>query len=277
MPRLFASRLFGPQTVSGGGGGADPDPPTLTIADLGNGGGGTATIAGSSSGSVNTLLAQRGDPAYHPTQWATLGSRSDDGAISFTRPLGHYWFCVRSTLNSRNAYSQPVYAAITDQSRQSVHVRCLEAIAVRIRNLALPMLAADSVVTSELPWLNRMFTPEEQYPARPMPCVMICPVGAETMNAAEGLNVRDDVGYPCLVVITAKADQQLRDWMPRYTLWRQSIARAHRQGRLPGVEEIIDMTCEPGAIVVPDAFARLYWHSALVVRCKSREPRGLGA
>ena len=252
-----------------------PASPTLRVVDLQTGGPGTATITGSTGGATNTLYAQVYDPAYNQTAWVSLGSRVGDGDISFTRPLGHWSFYVLSTLAGESNASNMTYGGISDADRQSVMYRCLLGAQTRVRAAALPHLASQSVVVSELPW-SRIF--EQTDPRLPLPGVLICPIGAETMAKQAGNNRRDDVGYPVLISILAKNSfQELRTYLPRYTLWREMVARAFRQGRLPGVTEVYDMTVEPGTIVVPEVFARTIWHSAVVVRCISREPRGLGA
>ena len=140
-----------------------------------------------------------------------------------------------------------------------------------MKALALAQLANASVVVLEQPW-TRLFEGDD--PRLPLPGILVCLTGTERITIAS--NVRDDVGYPVLVSIVAKNNQELRTWLPRYTLWREKIERAFRWGKLPGVQSVISMTIEPGTIVVPEPFARTIWHSALVVRCVSREPRGLG-
>ena len=246
--------------------------PTLSIVDAATGGAGTATVSGSTGGTTNTLYGQPYDPAFAVRPWRTVGSRSGDGAIAFTLPLGHWAFYVKSVLAAESEVSRLHYGAITDAARQSVQVQCLEAAAVRVRALNLPGLANKSIVVEDLPW-SRLF--EGDNPRLPLPGVLICPTGSERIVIAN--NMRDDVGYPVLISITARVNQELQSYLPRYTLWRQAIERAFRWGRLPGVATVISMTLEPGTIVVPEPFLRQIWHSSLVVRCVSREPRGLGA
>jgi len=271
----FGAELWGSGFFSGPGLAGDAAAPTLVITDSANGGGGVATISGSTAGSTNTLYYQVYDPAYTMRPWRELETRIGDGTISFTLPLGHYAFYVLSETGGGQAVSYLTYGGISDADRQSVMLRCLLGAQVRVRALSLPHLPSQSVVYSELPW-SRVF--EQDDPRLPLPGVLICPIGAETMAKTAGNNRRDDVGYPVLIATIAKNSvQELRTYLPRYTLWREMIARAFRQGRLPGVTEVYDMTIEPGTIVVPEVFHRGIWHSALVVRCISREPRGIGA
>lgn len=275
MPRLFASRLFGPQTVSGGGGGAPPDEPQLVVVDSANGGEGVATITGSSGGADNVLWSQPYDPAFGLFPWRNLGNVTGDGAITFTLPLGHYAFKVVSELNDQKMVSNITYGALSDAAQQSVLWRSLLAVQVRVRALALPHLASQSVVVQEIPY-TRMFDSQTTTPSRlPLPGILICPLGQESIAAAT--NYRDDIGYPIVIATMARNNQEVVTYLPRYTLWREKLFRAFRQGRLPGVTEVYDMGVEPGPIVGPEQFNQNIWTSAMLIRCTAREPRGLGA
>lgn len=246
--------------------------PTLAIADSANGGAGIATVTGSTVGATNTLYGQPYDPAFAIRPWRSLGSVVSSGSISFSVPLGHWAFYVKSVLAGESEVSRIHYGGITDAARQSVQLQCLEAAAVRVKAAGLQGLANKSVVVQELPW-SRLF--EGDNPRLPLPGIVVCLAGAERIQIAS--NVRDDIFYPVLIAIVARNNQELGTYLPRYTLWRQTLERAFRSGRMPGVQSVIAMTVEPGTIVVPDPFINQLWHSAFVVRCQSREPRGLGA
>jgi hypothetical protein len=149
-----------------------------------------------------------------------------------------------------------------------VHQRCLSTVQARIRALALPGLAASSVVVQKLPWA-RAFT-DGRYA---FPGVIVSPLGAETMPAEAGTNRRDDVGYPVHVSIVAADNQDLTSHLAMYLLWREKIARAFRNQPLQGVPEIIRCDVEPHRIVLPEEFIKGIFHSELLLRFVSREPR----
>lgn len=275
MAKLYATRLFRPavyRTRLFSPSGVEPFPPGLIVADQANGGGGVATIGGSDPASTNTLYGQTYDPAFTVRPWRLLGVRTGDGVLSFTLPLGHYAFYSKSELAGASSVSFVTYGAITDAEEQSVLWQCLQAAAVRVAALRLPGLANKSILVQDVPWA-RLF--EGENPRLPMPGILICPIGSETIRIAT--NYRDDVGYPLLISILARNNQELQTYLPRYTLWRNKLVKAFSAGKLPGVQSVITMRVEPGTIVVPEPFHRTIWHSALVVRATSREPRGLGA
>lgn len=162
----------------------------------------------------------------------------------------------------------PVIVAATPY--RPVHYRCLLAVQELIIALHLPGVADASVVVQKLPWA-RKFT-DGVYP---FPGVIVSPLGAETMHPEQGTNRLDDVGYPVHVSIVAADNQDLTSNLGAYLLWRESIARAFRNQPLDGVPEIIRCTVEPQQIVLPEEFTKGVFHSELLLRFVSREPRGL--
>jgi hypothetical protein len=245
--------------------------PTLEISDLATGGPGLATITGSTALTTNELWGQPYDPAFAVRPWRSFGSCSGDGTIAFSTTLGHWAFVVKSTLGAENEVSRVQYGAITDATRQSVLYQCILAAAVRVRALSLPHLANQSIVSYEVPW-SRLFEGDD--PRLPLPGIICCPIGSERKRLAD--NMRDDVEYPVLISIIARNNQELGTFLPRFTLWREMLMRAFHEGKLPGVQSVIRTVVEPGTIVLPEPFLKSIWHSALVVRCTSRERRGLG-
>lgn len=90
--RFFASRFFGPSSVTGGG--SPPAAPTATWADAGDGTGGTLTIDGE-AGASHAVYVQAMNPLAG--SWTAAGSRAGDGTVALTLDEGSYWLYVLST------------------------------------------------------------------------------------------------------------------------------------------------------------------------------------
>lgn len=273
MARYWFSRTFGNNTGSGGGGGTPPTAPTLAIADNADGTGGVATISGGDAGSTHTLYSQAVDGELGTSTWTSRGSRSGNGTITITLSgsftTGYYWWRVVASNADGEALSNLVYQPLTSGTT-AVLYRCLTGVRSRIQGLSLSGIASTSVLIREVP-SDRYFKSGDIA----LPGVVIAPVLGEQMNPLLGTNIRDDVGYPIGVFIVAASNQNLTPAAGNYK-WREQIARAFRNQRLPGVSEVWNCQVEPSAITDPGAWERAnLFVSAMTLRFFSREVRGI--
>lgn len=232
---------------------------TLSVTDNADGTGAVATITGSSGG-ANVVYVQNVDGELGSLTWTAAGNRTGDGTVSLAPAKGYYWaYC----LTGGTALSGLVYFQVTD-GLDSVLSRCAAAVKARLQLLALPPTAL------VLDTINDRDPGEESYP-----CTVLTTEGASQTNES-ALNGRDDLGQPvrCLVkdVCTAFDSAQLQT----YRLWRQGIFRAFHNQRLPGVIESVRNRVELGA-VTPTVSDRPQMVFELLIRCVTREVRGLGA
>ncbi len=107
-----------------------------------------------------------------------------------------------------------------------------------------------------------------------LPCILLT---LEDMQETQPgiLTGLDDIGYPVRVSIVDRNDGDYTVNRPKYLLWRQEIFRAIRNQRLPAVTESAMTFVEPAPIVDKNLPAYAYFISSLVVRCISREKRGV--
>ena len=253
--------------------------PTLSIADNADGTGGVATIADSTSTTIIDVFAQKVDGDLGTATWEMVGTRTGDGTVNVTPTAGvtgYYWWYCESTDESdsgsdsggaddETVISNLVYQNLTDGT-EAVMERCLTGVQSRIQGLSLLSIPNANIIIHK--------AAEESKVKKPG--VVISPAGVETMVPTAGTNTRDDVGYPVFVGIVAADNRDQSINRAKYLKWRQQIARAFRNQRLPGVTEIINMHVETRDIVAPSWFANNLFVSAMVVRCISREVRGTG-
>lgn len=235
--------------------GISADTPTLSIADNGDGTGAVATIAGSSDGVTNTIYVSD----WPLTTFVSGGSRDGDGTAALSLSNGPHLAYVISTLDVAVAVSNLVHFRTTDTS-QAILTECLNAVRDLILGLSLAGLDVDNVLVRKLPW-NREAIDEG---------VFISPAPE---RYGRGTNARDDVGYGVMVSMIKKSNQDLTGSIDAFLVWRQEISKALRRGSSTlGVSEVYDLSIEPAAVYLPDAFTKQYDVGAVVVRCLSREP-----
>lgn len=152
---------------------------------------------------------------------------------------------------------------------QAVHFKVLKSVLGSLKTMNLPGVSASNIVLQKLPWAR-----DWANAVRTFPGIVVCPYGSESMSPSEGVNRRDDVGYPVLISVFQNDNEDLITNLNRYLLWRQKIARFFRNQKLAGVTEIIKTVANPLPVLLPDAFTRGVWHSAISFRFISREVRG---
>jgi hypothetical protein len=152
---------------------------------------------------------------------------------------------------------------------ESIHTRCLAAAQARIRLLALDEMDAQRVVIEKLPVARNL-------PGGVgLPAIVLSPQRA-AMPVTAGTNSSDDVSYHVLVTILDRDNQEptLAAHLERHFRWRQQIARAFRNQRLPGVPEVINAEVEPADGPHEEAWKREWMATSMLIRFISREQRG---
>jgi len=249
-----------------------PSTPTLAVAVQADGTGATATISGSDADATNTIYTQAFSGSTSGS-WTNSGSRTGDGTVDLAlTTLGPYLAYCSSANADGSAASAVVYFIVSNSSTQSVWYQCLVAAQARVQAASLSGIANSSVIVKKQE-LSRIV---RQPDGVTLPAVIITPL-RETMRPTEGVNTFDDVGYGVLVTTVAADNQEatVAANLNRDTLWRQQIARAFRNQRLSGVDEIINAWVEPADFIQLPAWASGLLVSSLAVRFVSREVRGL--
>ena len=242
-------------------------PATYTYTDQGDGTGVTLTIAGGGAGDSHVAYTQAfGGGLGSSGTWTNAGSRTGNGTIDLVLTNGHYFGYV---LTGGSTLS-PVNYFVSSSGTESVHYRCLGAVQAAILLCNLEDLADASVVIRQLP-SDRGFD-DGTYD---LPGIVISQIGVENQSPSEGTNIRDDVQYPVTITILAGGNQDLVTNQEKYLKWREQINRALRNQRLTGVDEVYKVTVTPGPITSPNAAWNNYYHSQLIIRCVSREVRGI--
>ncbi len=252
--------------------------PTLSIADNADGTGGVATISGATAGTIQDVFAQKVDGDLGTNTWEMVGTRTSDGTVNVTPTAGltgYYWWHCESTDESdsgsdsggaddETVISNLVYQNLTSGS-EAVMEQCLTGVQSRIQGLSL----------LDIPNANIVIHKAAEESKVPKPAVIISPAGPETMVPTAGTNVRDDVGYPVFVGIVAADNRDQTTDRAKYLKWREQIARAFRNQHLPGVTEVYTMQIETRDVVSPSWFTNNLFVSSMVIRCVSREVRGI--
>jgi len=243
-------------------------PPQLAINDHGDGSGATATVSGAESDSTTTILLRTFNGEPGDGSWTQAGAIDGNGTVELMLPAGHYFAYAISAVESIHVLSRVAYFVVSD-GLESIHTRCLTAVQARIRLLSLDGVANERVVIEKVP------TGRNLSAGSGLPAIVLSPERA-AMPASAGTNGADDVHYDVLVAILDRDNQEptLAANLDRHLLWRQQIARAFRNQRLPGVPEVINSEVEPAEGLLDEAWKRELMASALRLRFTSRETRG---
>ena len=243
-------------------------PPGLNIEDHSDASGATATIVAADPEATTTVLVRAFEGDLGTGAWSVAGSVEGNGEVLLTLSPGHYFAYAVSSIGSVRVPSPVVYFVVTD-GLESIHTRCLAAVQARIRLLGLAGIDSEHVLIEKVPAGRNLST------AIGLPAIVLSPERA-AMPAAEGTNGADDVHYGVLVSIFDRDNQEpsLGANLDRHLLWRQQIARAFRNQRLPGVPEVINSEVEPAEGLLDEAWKRELMTTAMRLRFTSRESRG---
>lgn len=228
--------------------------PTLTVTAAGLTF--TATVAGSGGGSVSLFAAPPNRPPEPPV-WAAAGSRTGDGVITGTLPVGPHWLYAVTSLG----LTPPALAVLTAPGEDSLPTRCRDAVIAALTPLAsFPFQAVH----------------DEPYPdsANKTGPWLSVSVGGLRERIAPGLNCTNDVGYPVRVLYCDK--HHLRDKAKprtRYDPFRLAMTDLFHHRRLAGVTESIQCEVEPLDVLDPRLPAYQMVASGVVVWCWTRRAR----
>lgn len=228
---------------------------TFTVSDNQNGTGATATISGS-SGAANTVYVTQ----VLGGTWGIAGSLVGDGSVSLSLNGGFYFaYC----LTAPATVSDVTYFPVTS-SALPVLTRCFAAVVSTLKLLNLP--CTQRVIDSQY---------ADSVTNQQFPCVVLTTEDARESDEA-ALNNRDDIGHAVRLLVKdvcLKPDDKTRDV---YRGWRQAIFRAFHNQRLAGVIESVRNKVEMGAVAAVSSNEPQVV-SELLIRCITREVRGLGA
>ncbi len=139
--------------------------------------------------------------------------------------------------------SNLVYQSLTDGS-QAVLYRVLAAVKARLAGLALEGIEPHNVQVCHLPWERTLAATPQALPA-----VHVAPAEHGT-PLDQGTNQKDDVAYAVNVaLLDADPRRHPNARLPRLSRWRERIARAFRNQRLPGVPEVYHCTVDPDIVL----------------------------
>lgn len=242
---------------------------TLAVSDNGDGTGGVATVSGSTGSELHTLYRSPWTGATGGYAWTASGTRTGNGTITLsspgTIPLGLYlWQLVSATSGASGLVYRPLTAAAADTPEYYDSI--LTAVAATIRSLSLTGVDDVNVIEQMVPsfWED----------VSEFPTILVTPIDKETIPGV--MNNTDDIGYPVLVAMVDKGNQDVTTATRLKRLkWRGRIMRAFRFQRLSGVPEVMTCIPEPGLVVAPEPWQKNYWFSAIVFRFLTREPRGI--
>ena len=239
--------------------------PTLSAADNADGTGGVATISNGDAPSTHEVFVQSVNGELGTATWISKGSRLGNGTVNIAAASGYYWIKLEASNGSESVTGNLVYANFTSGD-EAVLYQCLAAARSRVQGLSLPGIANGSVIVRKVPDDKNIMKP----------CVVIAPLGRENLDATDGTNNRDDVGYAVLLAFLDGDNQNQTSNHNRNLLWREKVRQAFHNQRLPGVDSIINTVVEPLSVTDAAAwFERNTFVSTMILRFISREPRGI--
>lgn len=216
----------------------------------------TATVVGSGGGVV-TLSASAPTRPPEPVDWRQVGTRTGDGTIIGTLPVGPHWFYAATTAGP----TPPAFALLTAPGEDSLPTRCRDAV-----------VAALTPVTS-FPFAAVHDEPYPDAANKTGPWLSVS-VGGLRERIAPGLNCTNDVAYPVRVLYCDK--HHLRDKAKprsRYDPFRLVMTDLFHRRRLAGVIESIQCEVEPLDVLDPRQPAYQMVASGVLVWCWTRRAR----
>lgn len=247
-----------------------PLTPTITLTDNADGTGAVCAISGSTGGSTNEVFAASWAGGFVTAAFQSKGSRTGDGSVSLAMSAGYYWVYVKSTHSGDEAISLVKGVRVTS-GEAAIHDQCLDAAVAKIQALQLPApWGSEAVAKRKFPWNRGMLAGGEKA------LVLVTPINDRTRQV---LNQSDDFELGCQITAAVKSNESLTEHLSADLLCREQLMNAFLPvaGQLPlaGVPEIYNVTVEPGPVIDPASFDRMYDVSAFIIRCFNRRTRGL--
>lgn len=152
----------------------------------------------------------------------------------------------------------------------SLHEQCLDAAKAKIEALTLSApWTATEVHKRKFPWNRDTLADGSQA------VIFVTPVNDRIRPAT---NVGDDFDYGVQITAALKTNMKLVEGMADTLLIREQLMRAFLpvHGALPlaGLSAVYNVLVEPGPVIDPSSFERMYDVSAFVIRCICRRNRG---
>ncbi len=247
MTRTFASRTWGGRSLA-----AYPAPPspTLDATDKEDGTGAIATISDGNDGAMNQIRVA----AWNNLDdgFVTIGTRTGNGAVSLGLSDGLYYAYVLATENEQQAVSHVVAFRVTgDESGISnPHWAICHALQEQIRTLALHGLDPALVLVRK-----NATRAIGQLGADADAGIIISPIPEQRKPAD---NERDEVTYRVQMMLFRKANQDVEELIEVELHWRHVIEQQTSEIELPGFPAGFRVQITPGAIWLPQAFAKNY-------------------
>lgn len=204
--------------------------------------------------------------------WVQQEPITGNSSAVFPLGRGHYFGYTETDIGGgQYEYTAVSYFNVTETS-DSTHYLILEAVQSRIIALNLDEVGAN-VLIRKIPTERGNDDSTYGYPV-----IMVSPMGTEQLRG--GTNVRDDVGYPVMISVLAKNNQDLTETnLNKYLLWRERISAAFRGDQQlqlqPGGIQVHKTNVEPGPVLSPTAVWNNQYQCSLTVRCEARQARGL--
>lgn len=220
----------------------------------------TATISGGGAADSNAVYTTNFDGADFST-WTLRATIVGNTTGSFTLDAGVYWgYSITGSVVSTLRH----FAATSGD--QAIHYTCLVAAQSKIQSLALSGISNANVVIRKLNSDHGLT----------LPGIVLSPLGAEQQGLRLGTNIQDDVTYPIVLSILEAENRDMSSTnLNTRLLWRERINQAFRSQRLSTATTVYIVDVQPGPIVSPSDLWKNIYHSGLILRCTSREGRGV--
>lgn len=141
----------------------------------------------------------------------------------------------------------------------SVHHAILTAAQTAIRDLNLTGIEDNSVLLVAMPTDDlKTLVVRITDAGFTKPTILVSPIGSERLNASEGTNASDDIGYPILIAILDGHKQNQTSKLEQWMEWRGLVIDHFIHNRLTITTsrpvKPKDQTVEPGSIFDPRAW-----------------------
>jgi hypothetical protein len=239
-------------------------------ADNQDGTGATITVTGAGVSDVTVPYTQYfpGGLGYAGT-WVEHSAIIGNGSLALSLERGHYFGHTILSSGGVDTISPVEYFNVTE-TEESTHYQILEAVQSRIIAVNLDEVGAN-VLIRKIPSERGNDDSTYSYPV-----VMVSPMGTEQLRG--GTNLRDDVGYPVLVSILARNNQDLTETnLNKFLLWRERLSAAFRgdqQLQLTSLQ-VHKTSVEAGPVLSPTAVWNNQFQCSLTIRSEARQTRGL--
>jgi len=235
-----------------------------------DGTGATVTVSGVGAEDITTPVTQ-----YFPGGLGSSGTWLEhdvitgNGSLTLDLGRGHYFGYTKLSSGGVDTLTPVEYFNVTE-TEESTHYQILEAVQSRIIAVNLDEVGAN-VLIRKIPTERGNDDSTYSYPV-----IMVSPMGTEQLRG--GTNLRDDVGYPVLISILAKNNQDLTETnLNKFLLWRERLSAAFRgdqQLQLTGLQ-VHKTNVEAGPVLSPTAVWNNQFQCSLTIRCEARQVRGL--